>query len=129
MTAWPAAYALIAPGELLHVPRVLTELLVELELPGLRVGRRTGDEDLLFLHLALRLGELAFAARMRLVVLVAEVDVELADLEDADADVVEVRAACATKAAASLLVRDTALMQALALVLAELAERRLHARS
>ena len=54
----PGGVALVAAGELLHVARVLAELLVELELLGLRVGRGARDADLLHAHLALRLRDL-----------------------------------------------------------------------
>ena len=88
----PGGVVLVVAGELLDVARVLAELLIELELLGLRLGRGAGRRrSASTLRLALRLGDLGVRRVEALLVLVAEVDVELPDLQDADADVVEVR--------------------------------------
>src|ERR1019366_555119 len=54
----PGRVRLIAPRELLHVPGVLAELLIEPELLGLRIGGGARDADLPDAHLALGLRDL-----------------------------------------------------------------------
>src|SRR5580658_10130941 len=118
--------ALVAAGQLLDVARVLAELLIELKLTRLRVGRGARHADLSDLHLALGLRDLGVRGDEPLAIRVGEVDVELTDLENPYADIREVRRVGDERGGELARQRDR-LQQALALVLAELPERGLDA--
>jgi hypothetical protein len=67
--------------ELIHVAGAIHELLVQLELASLRLRLRLGHRDPSFARLELGLDDLILRFVDALLILVAQVDVELGDLE------------------------------------------------
>jgi len=118
--------SLVTPSELLHVARVLCELLVERDLTGLPFRGRARDPNLLDPDTSLRLGNLRVGLHQSLSIRITEIEIERPDLKDADPYVVQV-GRVRDERRGKLTREGYRLEEALSFVLAQLPERSLHA--